>query len=178
MAQPRLVKQLPEDVMDNELYDLFRPFGTLASVRTQAGFGPGTAVVEFFHEDEAQIAEETIHCSDVRGQMIAVQLYQPNRRGGGAYSEFSPNAPAFVPSHAMVPGPFSGPVSPVNKPRGVGFPTPIVHGPGQQVQLAPLVGPGSNSHSGLIDPCNLFIKVCIPKCYVMSLSHSRISPES
>ena len=30
-----------------------------------------------------------------------------------------------------------------------------MHGPGQQVQYAP---PGS-SHSGLIDPCNLFIKV-------------------
>lgn len=35
----------------------------------------------------------------------------------------------------------------------------FVHGPGQQVQLAPLMGPGSNSHSGLIDPCNLFCKV-------------------
>jgi len=35
----------------------------------------------------------------------------------------------------------------------------FVHGPGQQVQLAPLSGPGSTSHSGLIDPCNLFIKV-------------------
>ena len=37
-----------------------------------------------------------------------------------------------------------------------------MHGPGQQVQIAPIVGPGSNSHSGLIDPCNLFCKVCIP----------------
>jgi len=35
----------------------------------------------------------------------------------------------------------------------------FIHGPGQQVQLAPLSGPGSNSHSGLIDPCNLFCKV-------------------
>jgi hypothetical protein len=34
-----------------------------------------------------------------------------------------------------------------------------MHGPGQQVQLAPPSGPGSNSHSGLIDPCNLFCKV-------------------
>ncbi len=32
-------------------------------------------------------------------------------------------------------------------------------GPGQQVQFAPVYGPGSQSHSGLIDPCNLFIKV-------------------
>lgn len=35
----------------------------------------------------------------------------------------------------------------------------FVHGPGQQVQLAPPMGLGSNSHSGLIDPCNLFCKV-------------------
>lgn len=33
-------------------------------------------------------------------------------------------------------------------------------GPGQQVQYAPPFGPGAGSHSGLIDPCNLFIKVC------------------
>ena len=38
-------------------------------------------------------------------------------------------------------------------------PLPFIHGPGQQVQLAPLHGPGSTSHSGLIDPCNLFCKV-------------------
>lgn len=37
----------------------------------------------------------------------------------------------------------------------------FIHGPGQQVQLAPLSGPGSNSHSGLIDPCNLFCKVIL-----------------
>ena len=42
-------------------------------------------------------------------------------------------------------------------------PLPFIHGPGQQVQLAPLHGPGSNSHSGLIDPCNLFCKVCPPQ---------------
>ncbi|KAF8215084.1 hypothetical protein K438DRAFT_2123760 [Mycena galopus ATCC 62051] len=30
----------------------------------------------------------------------------------------------------------------------------FVHGPGRQVLLAPLSGPGSTSHSGLVDPCN------------------------
>ncbi len=38
-------------------------------------------------------------------------------------------------------------------------PLSFLHGPGQQVQYAPMSGPGSTSHSGLIDPCNLFIKV-------------------
>jgi hypothetical protein len=47
-------------------------------------------------------------------------------------------------------------------------PLPFIHGPGQQVQLAPHHGPGSTSHSGLIDPCNLFCKVC-------SSQHSPVS---
>lgn len=37
-----------------------------------------------------------------------------------------------------------------------------VEGPGQQVQYAPPMGPGSASQSGLIDPCNLFCKVSNP----------------
>ncbi|KNZ78362.1 Polyadenylate-binding protein, cytoplasmic and nuclear [Termitomyces sp. J132] len=45
---------------------------------------------------------------------------------------------------------------------GIEPPPPFVHGPGQQVQLAPLHGPGSTSHSGLIDPCNLFCKASTP----------------
>ena len=35
----------------------------------------------------------------------------------------------------------------------------FAHGLGQPVQLAPSTDPGSTSHSELIDPCNLFIKV-------------------
>jgi len=55
--------------------------------------------------------------------------------------QYSPPHAAHYPLRASVPA------------------VPFVHGPGQQVQLAPLIGPGSNSHSGLIDPCNLFCKV-------------------
>jgi len=54
----------------------------------------------------------------------------------------------------------------------------FVHGPGQQVQLAPLSGPGSNSHSGLIDPCNLFIKVWAIAFPISSDStNTRFAPE-
>jgi len=159
MAKPRLVKHLPEDFADNDLYDLFRPFGCLASVRTQAGFGPGTGAIEFYYEEEAHVAEETMHCAEIQGQNISVQTYTP-RKPSGTYTEFSPNAPAFVPSGV----PFTtytqtSPRTSVN----YGSPTPFMHGPGQQVQLAPLSGPGSTSHSGLIDPCNLFIKNIDPE---------------
>jgi polyadenylate-binding protein len=155
MAKPRLVKHLPEDYADNELYELFRPFGCLASVRIQAGFGPGTGVVEFYYEEEAHAAEETMHCVEIQGQNISVQTYTP-RKPSGTYPEFSPNAPAFVPSG--VPYNSYAPLSPAAS-INYGSQPPFVHGPGQQVQLAPMSGPGSNSHSGLIDPCNLFIKV-------------------
>jgi polyadenylate-binding protein len=148
-----MIKHLPPHYTDIQLYDLFRPFGTLASVRTSTGYGPGTSIVEFCFEDEAAIAEEAMHCSDVEGQTISVQLFQP-RRASGQHREFSPDAPAFIPSGMIHPG-FSPQRMPVAQPYQ---PAPFVHGPGQQVQLAPLIGPGA-SHSGLIDPCNLFIKV-------------------
>jgi len=40
-----------------------------------------------------------MHCAEIGGQNIAVQLYQ-HRRASGAVSEFSPSAPSFVPSGA------------------------------------------------------------------------------
>jgi polyadenylate-binding protein len=116
-----------------------------------------------------------LHCSEIEGRNIAVQLYQ-HRRASGVISEFSPSAPPFVPSGSAYPTPYPTQVSflemtrdfslipyQYSPPRASPFharsPLPFIHGPGQQVQLAPLHGPGSTSHSGLIDPCNLFCKV-------------------
>jgi polyadenylate-binding protein len=105
-------------------------------------------------------------------------LYQ-QRRGSSVLSEFSPSAPPFVPSGSAYPTPYPTQVSflkddsvisflfrqyspPRASPYHARSPLPFIHGPGQQVQLAPPIGPGSNSHSGLIDPCNLFCKVRLP----------------
>ena len=103
-ASPRLVKQLPPGYTDSQLYDLFRPFGPLASVRTKTEFGIDTGVVEFWREDDAKIAEENMHCAEVGDQNIAVQVYQPRR--GGVPSQFSAAAPAFIPSGSV---PYSSP---------------------------------------------------------------------
>ncbi|KAH7913313.1 hypothetical protein BJ138DRAFT_1111574 [Hygrophoropsis aurantiaca] len=162
-ALPRLVKHLPVGYTDFQLYELFRPYGALASARTQTGFGSDTGVVEFWSEDDARIAEEALHCSEVEGQNIAVQIYQARRTSGGGPSEFSAHAPTFVPSGSIFPYPTQ-----YSPPRASPYPAiarspAFVHGPGQQVQLAPLSGPGSNSHSGLIDPCNLFCKNLDPE---------------
>jgi polyadenylate-binding protein len=192
-AQPRLVKHLPPGMTDSELYDLFRPYGALASVRAHSVFGPDTGVVEFWREDDARIAEEALHCADVRGSNIAVQVYQPRRAPSHhqphphvaaaaavlvqqqqqqqqQQQEFNVAAPSFVPGGSVFgfvpspplgtppPGPAPQHYSP-SPPRGSPYMrgmSMFVHGPGQQVQAA---APGT-SHSGLIDPCNLFCKVC------------------
>ncbi|EIN08348.1 hypothetical protein PUNSTDRAFT_52774 [Punctularia strigosozonata HHB-11173 SS5] len=165
-ASPRLVKQLPPTYTDSLLYDLFRPFGALASAKTDAGFGIGTGVVEFWREEDARAAEEAMHCAEVEGQNIAVQVYQPRRTSG--LQEFSANAPAFVPSGgAYYPNPQARDFSPQGRqysPPSQRSPylrpvSMFVHGPGQQVQPA---APGT-SHSGLIDPCNLFCKNLDPE---------------
>ncbi|KAI0090136.1 hypothetical protein BDY19DRAFT_887958 [Irpex rosettiformis] len=152
-ASPRFVKQLPLGFTDSQLYDLFRPYGALASVRTPTSVGEDTGIVEFWREEDARDAEEALHCAEVEGQNISVQLYQP-RRPTAVRTEFSPNAPTFVPTGAY-PTHYSPPRI---SPYGTRSPLQFAHGPGQQVQYAPLTGPGSNSHSGLVDPCNLFIK--------------------
>ncbi|KAF9051715.1 hypothetical protein BJ165DRAFT_1524624 [Panaeolus papilionaceus] len=163
-ALPRVVKQLPPGFTDSRLYDLFRPFGALASVRTQTSLGADIAIVEFWNEEDAIQAEEAMHCADVEGQNIAVQIYNSRRT-----TEFNIAAPSFIPAGVPTFSPFAAqysppranPYSPVRSP--VQTPPPFVHGPGQQVQLAPISGPGANSHSGLIDPCNLFCKNLSPE---------------
>ncbi|KAJ7845583.1 hypothetical protein B0H13DRAFT_117418 [Mycena leptocephala] len=164
-ALPRLVKHLPPGYTDSQLYDIFRPFGALASARTPTHFGVDTGMVEFWNEDDARQAEEMMHCADVQGQNIAVQVYQPRRTASGGHApEFNTSAPSFVPTGQMYGYPTPAQASQYSPPRGSPYRSPVqpvasfVHGPGQQVQLAPLSGPGSTSHSGLIDPCNLFCK--------------------
>lgn len=100
-AYPRLIKHLPAGFNDSALYDLFRPFGALASTRCPTHFGADTGMVEFWDEVDAQHAEEAMHCADIQGHNIAVQVYQPRRTSVGGAAEFSINAPAFVPSGAI-----------------------------------------------------------------------------
>jgi polyadenylate-binding protein len=103
-ALPRLVKHLPVGFADSQLYDLFRPYGAIASVRTQTGFGSDTGVVEFWREEDACVAEEAMHCFELEGQNIAVTVYQ-GRRTSGSATEFSAHAPTFVPSGSVYPYP-------------------------------------------------------------------------
>ena len=95
LALPRLVKHLPPGTTDAFLFDLFRPFGPIAAVRNQGSFGPDTGVIEYWNEDDAKRAEEAMHCAEVGGNNIAVQVYQPRR---GAHVDFNASAAPFIPS--------------------------------------------------------------------------------
>lgn len=165
-ALPRLVKHLPIGYTDSQLYDIFRPYGALSSVHSQTQYGPDTGIVEFWNENDARSAEEAMHCAEVEGQNIAVQVFQPPRRSSSnTFSEFNPSATSFVPAGSFFPPPFPSPnqYSPHSPPRSSPYRSPLgspylnkaqlpfSHGPGQQVQF-------SGGHSGLIDPCNLFCK--------------------
>ncbi|KAF8328188.1 uncharacterized protein EI90DRAFT_3017830 [Cantharellus anzutake] len=163
LAVPRVIKHLPTNTTDEFLFDLFRPYGPIASVSAQASFGPNSALVEFYDEEDAKRAEEALNYADVGGSNISVQPFQPKR--GGAHTEWNASAAPFIPSGSAPypPVPGQGRLSPYQS--NTLYPSsplmngaPFVHGPGQQVQFAPTSGPGSSSHSGLIDPCNLFCK--------------------
>ncbi|QRW05487.1 RNA recognition motif protein [Ceratobasidium sp. AG-Ba] len=153
-----------------------RPYGALSSAKMETTFGAESGIVHFWNEEDAAAAEQAMHCAEVGDRNIAVVIFQQPRRTPSAQDQFNPNpsAPAFVPGAMPIPYPFTpprganpymnrtpphqSPHSPRSPPAG-----PFIHGPGQQVQYAPSIGPGSGSHSGLIDPCNLFIKNLDPE---------------
>ncbi|CAE6395900.1 unnamed protein product [Rhizoctonia solani] len=168
LATPRLVKHLPPGTNDSFLYDLFRPYGPLSSAKMEASFGVESGIVHFWNEDDAAAAEQAMHCAEVGDRNIAVVVFQQPRRTPSAQDQFNPNptAPAFVPGMPAFPftpprgsNPYAASRTPPHRsPHSP--PIPFVHGPGQQVQYAPQ---GSGSHSGLIDPCNLFCKNLDPE---------------
>lgn len=94
-ATPRLVKFLPSYYTDFQLYDLFRPHGALAAVRTRVSFAQETAMIEFWREDDARKAEDAMYCAQIDGHNIAIQSYQP-RRTSGSISDFTLSPPTFV----------------------------------------------------------------------------------
>ncbi len=106
-AEPRVVKHLPPNTTDSFLFDLFRPYGPIASVRAQGPFGSNSALVEFYTEEDAKCAEEALNYADVGGSNISVQPYQP--RHTGSQTDWNASAPPFVPSGGAPYSHVSGP---------------------------------------------------------------------
>ena len=111
-AVPRLVKQLPPGFTDAQLYEIFRPYGPIGSARMQGQNQNDSGVIEFWNAEDAKNAEEAMHCAEVDGYNIAVQVYQPPttphppRRAGS--EGFNATAQPFVPS-GSVAGAFGAP---------------------------------------------------------------------
>eukprot|EP00918_Siedleckia_nematoides_P017511 GHVU01037679.1.p1 GENE.GHVU01037679.1~~GHVU01037679.1.p1 ORF type:complete len:763 (+),score=68.59 GHVU01037679.1:149-2437(+) len=85
-AKLRLIKFLPPDITPGQLFNLFRPFGpifrvALNYIRTRPDIPvfSGTAVVEFYDEGQAALAQNEMHCADIQGHTIAVELYDDKR---------------------------------------------------------------------------------------------------
>ncbi len=98
-AKTRLVKQLPPDTDDTLVYDLFRSYGPLRRAQCMlhnpagihTGF-KGMATLDFYFEEDAQLAETEMHCSEVGGRTISVAIDAATRKVSGSASEFRPAA--------------------------------------------------------------------------------------
>lgn len=111
-AKPRLVKQLPPETDDLYVYDLFRPFGPLASVKCIVtnpitgeftGFR-GMARVDFYNEAHAVAAESALYCQMIGTKSISVALLPSSRNAAPMQQpKFSPKAPTFVPKSVQSP---------------------------------------------------------------------------
>jgi polyadenylate-binding protein len=163
-AKPRLVKQLPYGTEDGDVYDLFRPYGAIHSANriltnpagVHTGFR-GMALVVFYKEEDAQRAQEELHCAEVEGKTISVVVDVVARRSGGSQSAgFSASAAPFVP----------GGSSSIYASQSMSPTAPAFHPPihSHQPQKGHTVGaPGSNLQyssqaATFVDPCNLFCK--------------------
>ncbi|KAI9613574.1 hypothetical protein H4Q26_010181 [Puccinia striiformis f. sp. tritici PST-130] len=89
-ARVRLIKFLPPDASPGRLFSIFRPFGPIYRValnyhHTPDGlpFFSGTAVIEFYTESQAILAQSEMHCSELDRHTIAVEEYDDRRDRSG-----------------------------------------------------------------------------------------------
>jgi len=92
VATKLFVGGLPYSVTDDELQQLFAPFGTVASAKViidrETNRSKGFGFVEFDNDDEAKAAIDALHDSELGGRKIAVNEARPQERrersfGGG-----------------------------------------------------------------------------------------------
>jgi polyadenylate-binding protein len=181
------VKQLPSDFTPGRFFDLFRPFGPIYRATLQASphgaeFS-GLGLIEFYNEEHAIRAEKEMHCADLAGQTIAVQVYEPKKvtslgpalpsfflrmlnskvtANQGPISGISSSsaagwaeAPEFIPAAATrsFSNGMNASVPPWN-PMSAQLPQRSFSGPA----LAPSSQYNVSSSGIVIDPTNLFIK--------------------
>lgn len=172
-SRPRLVKQLPPTTDDGYLYDLFRPFGAIARAQCiltnpaghHTGFR-GMANVEFYAEEDAQRAQDEMHCVEIEGKTISVSVDNVARRPSGATAAATATRGASTSSSLSSSSsdisPHSAPFVPRLSAQAPAFAPPTASS--TSIHAAP---PSSNlqyssAASTYIDPCNLFCKNLCP----------------
>jgi cold-inducible RNA-binding protein len=93
VATKLFVGGLPYSVTDDELQELFAPFGTIASAKViidrETNRSKGFGFVEMENDDEAKAAIAEMHDKEIGGRKIAVNEARPQERrerpafGGG-----------------------------------------------------------------------------------------------
>lgn len=84
MATKLFVGGLPYSVTDDELQQLFAPFGDVVSAKViidrETNRSKGFGFVEFGNDDEAKAAIDQLHDSELGGRKIAVNEARPQER--------------------------------------------------------------------------------------------------
>ncbi|MBW0548709.1 hypothetical protein O181_088424 [Austropuccinia psidii MF-1] len=96
-ARLRLIKFLPSTITSSKLFNLFRPFGPIFKISLNYNFTSnglpffsGTAIIEFYNEHQAALAQSEMHCSEIQGQTIVVEEYDDKRdKSGKAMATFN-----------------------------------------------------------------------------------------
>ncbi|EGF98694.1 uncharacterized protein MELLADRAFT_79638 [Melampsora larici-populina 98AG31] len=192
-AKIRLVKFLPPNITPGQLFSLFRPFGpiyrvALNYIRTESDqpVFSGTALIEYYDENQASLAQIEMHCSEVQNHTIAVEQYDDKRDRNGratASMNISPSGLASQWAQATPFIPVSGasdsnanvsrwasdqtqaqpyhhhqhPLSPLNESSRSAVSNWTLS-PQTPLNGAHLNRAPSQSTTKHIDPCNLFIK--------------------
>lgn len=179
-AKPRLIKQLPPNTEDVDVFNIFRPYGPIKNAQrilnnlqgNHTGFR-GMALVTYYHEEDAQRAQSELHCAEVEGKSISVSIDIATRKPAKTLQDpgFSAAATPFVPGAATTSQTMSA-TAPVFQPPHQRASSDNSTLPGfafsnnsqnQQNGDAMMSVAGTNLHyspsaATYIDPCNLFIK--------------------
>lgn len=90
MATRLFIGNLPHQVSDSELQDLFAEFGTVQSVEVMrdrgTGRGKGFGFVEMGSDAEAQAAIQGLHEREVDGRKLTVDEAKPRKYRSGGFS--------------------------------------------------------------------------------------------
>ncbi|KAH9815505.1 hypothetical protein DFH28DRAFT_1057394 [Melampsora americana] len=112
-AKIRLIKFLPPDITPGRLFSLFRPFGPIYRValnyirtETDQPVFSGTALIEYYDENQASLAQIEMHCSEVQNHTIAVEHYDDKRDRNGRATASMNTSPSGLASQWAQATPF------------------------------------------------------------------------